>query len=361
MLDLINSSVRDLKKYHLTPENTAIKLNQNENPFDWPVELKKEIAEFCVTRPWNRYPEFIPVELKRALALHAGVREENILAGNGSNEMFLVLLIALSITATPVIICRPTFTVYTLLVNGLGRTVMPVFLDKNLRFDLDAITAASTKNPTGLMILCSPNNPTGSDLTQDQIRAILGTHKGFVILDQAYVEFGGFNAITIQKEYPNLIVTRTFSKACSGAGLRLGYLVGAPEIITELNKIKLPYNINFFSIHVALAILPHKEFINRNISYLIEQRALVFSALETMPLVVYPSAANFILIRSMHKNALFEHLRDSDSILVRDVSSYPMLENCLRISIGTAGENELLIQSIRRFFDTKVQGPGKKA
>jgi histidinol-phosphate aminotransferase len=247
----ISPDVRGLTAYHLTPEETTFKLNQNENPFDWPENIKNELAEFCRTRPWNRYPDFIPTALNEALARYAGVSSEQVIAGNGSNEMLLVLLLACGSTTRNIIICQPCFTVYSLLTRGLGFTERTAYLHNDLSYDADAISHLATAHPGALLILNSPNNPVGSALGEAQIRSILAAHKGICVLDQAYVEFGGYSALPLLAEYPNLIITRTFSKAFGGAGLRLGYMVGAPAIIAEINKIKLPYNINFFSAQSA--------------------------------------------------------------------------------------------------------------
>jgi histidinol-phosphate aminotransferase len=178
----------------------------------------------------------------------------------------------------------------------------------------------------------------------------LDIHTGICILDQAYVEFGGFDGIGLLPEYPNLIIARTFSKAMAAAGLRLGYMVGAAELITEINKIKLPYNINFFTERAASLILENAAMIEESVHNIIDERDKLREYLLTLPFDrVYPSEANFILVRTPRKQELFDRLRE-DSILVRDVSSYPLLDNCLRIGIGTEGENAKLRRSLDRFF-----------
>jgi len=349
-LELINKNIRTLKEYHLKPEDTPVKLNQNENPLDWPRSIKNDIAEFVRERPWNRYPNFVPDELKKALARFSGLSPDNIIAGNGSNEMLLDLLISLTQPDRAVIICQPTFSLYQILIEGLGRKAQILYANDDLTYNEKNIIDACVKNPKALLIICSPNNPTGSVLSESHIREILDRHKGFFILDQAYVEFGGYSAIPLIKEYPNLIITRTLSKAFRGAGLRLGYMLGTPEIIKEINKIKLPYNINFFSEHVAIVALSRKEELEETVKLIQPQRQKLFDFLKTLPLDnVYPSSANFICIRTGNKNSLFQYLKEN-GILIRDVSSYPLLENCLRISVGSEEENELLMQKLSHFF-----------
>lgn len=349
-LGLINKNIRDIKAYHLEPEDTVIKLNQNENPFDWPLDIKQEIARFCVDRPWNRYPPFVPEDLREALAEYSGTKKGSIIVGNGSNEMLLVLLMALANRSSTVVFCQPTFTVYRLLTNGIGAAPVAVPLTDTLNYDIPKIREAIAANPGALLILCSPNNPTGNALSESELRILLSAHTGFLILDQAYIEFGGYNAIPLLKEHPNLIITRTFSKAFSAAGLRVGYLVGAPEVVHELNNIKLPYNINFFSEHVAQVMLRERARLKEGLASITAERDALHTFLKTLPFdAVYPSAANFILVRTGRKKELFDSLK-KNGILVRDVSSYPMLENCLRISVGSPGENDALKKALQAFF-----------
>lgn len=347
----INKAVRTQKSYHLCRRDVPVKLNQNENPFDWPAEIKEEVAQFSRERPWNRYPPFIPNELKTMLGDYIDMPAECILTGNGSNEILLILMLSFTSKGKPVILCQPTFTVYRFLVEGTGGTCHTVNLNQNMQFDIDAILAASARAPEAPLIICSPNNPTGASLGETALRTILTQHRGMVIVDQAYIEFGGYNAIPLISTFPNLLVARTFSKAFAGAGLRVGYCTGNVDVIAEISKIKLPYNLNFFSEFVARTALRHRKELSKGIVILRNERDLMHSFLTTLPLTVFPSDANFILIRSSHKQQLFDALLN-EGILIRDVSSYPMLDSCLRISIGTPEENQLLKNALNRFFAT---------
>jgi histidinol-phosphate aminotransferase len=350
-LQLINQSVRELAAYHLEPESCTVKLNQNENPWDWPASLKEEMARFCRQRPWNRYPTFIPQDLRAALGASAGVPADGVIVGNGSNEMLLTLLLALMDRERPVVLCQPTFTVYNLLVRGIGGRSETIFLSsRDMRYDVDAILAACRRNPQSLLLLCSPNNPTGCSLTEQDLRRILAVHSGMFVLDQAYVEFGGYNAVPLLAEYPNLLVARTFSKAMSGAGMRLGYLLGRPEMITEINKIKLPYNINFFVERAATLLLAHRSVAEATVKKLVGLRNEMHAFLAALPFDnVYPSDANFIMVRTGRRQELFDFLKGR-GVLLRDVSKYPMLEGCLRISIGSPQENAVLCEGLKAFF-----------
>ncbi|MBN2187814.1 MAG: histidinol-phosphate transaminase [Chitinispirillaceae bacterium] len=349
-LALINGRVRSLKAYHLEPEQCSVKINQNENPFDWPKAVKDEIGRFCAERPWNRYPPFVPEALRDALADYAGAPRGGVIVGNGSNEMLLVLLISLVKNGTAVILCQPTFTVYRLLAEGLGAEIVTVPLAASLEYDMPALEEAVKRRPGSVLLLCSPNNPTGTAFSEAEIRKILRYHTGFCILDQAYVEFGGYSAVPLLREFPNLVVTRSFSKAFSGAGLRVGYLLGAQAVVHEFNKMKLPYNINFFSEHTASVLLRNLSVVRERISLITAERDALYACLRSLPFDnVYRSSANFILVRSGRKQALFGFLK-KEGILVRDVSSYPMLEGCLRISVGSATENGALKKALQSFF-----------
>jgi histidinol-phosphate aminotransferase len=237
-----------------------------------------------------------------------------------------------------------------LLAAGAGAVERVVYLDKNLSFDVDAICDTAQTYPGSVMILCAPNNPTGSDLSESAIKKILSVHTGFCILDQAYVEFGGYSAVPLLKSNPNLIITRTFSKAFAGAGLRLGYMLGTPEVIGQINKIKLPYNINFFSEHVGGVLLSQPDTVRERIDFLVKERDALYGELVALPFdAVYKSAANFIMLRCSRKTDLFAHLKRK-GILVRDVSSYPMCENCLRVNVGSGDENIAFLTAVKDFF-----------
>jgi histidinol-phosphate aminotransferase len=349
-ISLINDRIRGLTQYHLEPEETAVKLNQNENPFDWPSQVKEEVADFCKKRPWNRYPNFVPDGLKKKLSAYVGVAPDGIIVGNGSNEMLLVLMLSLASGQRDVILCQPTFTVYRLLAAGVGATERVVYLDKNMDFDVDAICDAARRRRGSVLVLCSPNNPTGSFLSENDLRRILSVHTGFCVCDQAYVEFGGYSAVPLLKSNPNLIITRTFSKAFAGAGLRLGYMLGTPEVIGQINKIKLPYNINFFSEHVGGVVLSRSDMVRERVEFIVKERDALYGVLAALPFdAVYKSAANFMMLRCKRKSELFAYLKQN-GILVRDVSSYPMCENCLRVNVGTSEENKAFVNSVREFF-----------
>ena len=352
---LINPSVSKLAAYHLTPVDTDIKLNQNENPFDWPEDIKRECADFLKKRPWNRYPEFIPEDLKDLLGGFVGLSGENIIAGNGSNEMLLTLMLSFAGLGKKVLISEPTFSVYKLLGEGYGSELIFIPLKDDLSYDQTAMVNLSKKNNDAFMIICSPNNPTGQSISKNDLLELLQIHNGIILLDQAYVEFGGYNALELLDSYPNLIITRTFSKAQGAAGIRIGYMVGNKELISEINKIKLPYNIDFITEHIAKQILKAQDHTDKTVKIICKERSRVLDFFKTQPFEkVYDTDANFFLVKTEKKDELFEFLK-SRSILIRDVSSYPMLKNHLRLNIGTNEENKILTEVIKEFWSKNVK------
>ncbi len=237
-----------------------------------------------------------PSELHEKLAAHAGWQVDGVLAGNGSNELIQSLLTVTVGPDTKVMVVEPTFSLYRQFAAILGAQVIPVPLSENLTFNASRILSKQSLTKPDLLIICSPNNPTGSTLTERDLRLLLRNTDGLVVVDQAYVEFGGDNFVPLLAEHRNLIILRTFSKAMAMAGLRVGYLLGAPEIVAEINKAKLPYSLNFFSITAAEVALERYQSLVPQIDQIRSERDRLFAELKSIPGVVpVPSAANFML------------------------------------------------------------------
>ncbi len=354
-MDAIKPRVRALPHYTLAALETQVKLNQNENPYDLPGEVKEEVLRLARERPWSRYPEFVPDEFLHLLADHAGWRREGMLAGNGSNELIQALF---AVTAEPgrtVLVVQPTFTLYRLMAGINGAEVVSVLLrTSDLSFDLAAILAAIEEHRPSVVVVCSPNNPTGSVLSADEISTICAAAPGIVAVDQAYVEFGGESAIPLLGRHGNLVVLRTFSKAGGLAGLRVGYCATSRELTTEIGKAKLPYNLDFFSMAAATAVVRNWPLMQKTIDLLIEERERVREALSNISGVrTYPSAANFLLFETdMAPSEVFAGVYGL-GVLIRDVSKYPLLGKALRVSIGTPGENDAFLKAIRTVMEER--------
>jgi histidinol-phosphate aminotransferase len=345
----IKPAVRALAPYTLAARSAPVKLNQNESPFDVPESLKRRVIERALARPWSRYPDFDPHEVVEALARSSGWRADGILAGNGSNELIEALLLVTVGQGTRVVIPEPTFTVYALLTGILGGTAVRAPLGPVLEYDAEALSRARRESGASVTIVCSPNNPTGTLLPARDLRRLCAETDGLVIVDEAYHEFSGQTAVPLLEEHPNLVVLRTFSKALSAAGLRLGYLLAAPDLVREVNKARLPYNLNFFSQAAALAILDEAPAFARAVEKVVALRDRLALDLATLPGVrVYPSRANFILfeLAEADPRRVFEDVY-TRGVLVRDVTTYPRLQRCLRVTVGDADENAAFLEALR--------------
>jgi histidinol-phosphate aminotransferase len=351
--DVIKPEVRGLTAYTLKHFDADVKLDQNENPYELPADLKREVVDRVLRRPWGRYPEFVPAAVIKTLARFAGWSEDGILVGNGSNELIQASLVVALGPGRRLAVPQPTFTLYKLMATTLQANVDQILMDAgNLTFDADKLIEAARL--ADVVVVCTPNNPTGNLLDRDVLTAVIKNAKGIVMVDEAYHEFSGQTAVPLLTNHRNLIVLRTFSKAMAMAGLRFGYMMAHPEIAREVNKSKLPYNVNIFTLAAAEVIIENHEVLNRGITTLTRERDRVFAELQKRPAVrAFPSQANFILFRTAKPaRELFDAFY-SQGVLVRDVSAYPLLERCLRISIGTPEENNRFLTALDRALENK--------
>lgn len=352
----VKPAVRAQKAYTLALREAPVKLNQNENPWDLPEALKRRVLEKALLRPWSRYPDFDPRELLEALARFAGWRADGILAGNGSNELIEALLLVTVSPGTKVVIPQPTFTLYSLMTTILGGEPVLVPLRREapgaangFGYDADALLAAREASGASVTIVCSPNNPTGTSLPLADVERLCAASDSLVVVDEAYHEFSGRSAVPLLARHPNLVVLRTFSKAMALAGLRLGYLLASPDLVREVNKARLPYNVNFFSQAAAIeAIEEYEPVLAPTVRALAAERERLLVRLADVPGVrAHASDANFFLLEltGADPGAVFAALLRR-GVLVRDVTSYPMLSSFLRVSVGSAEENDAFLHAL---------------
>ncbi len=344
----VKAKVRALSAYTLALREAPVKINQNENPWDLPEAVKRRVLEKALARPWSRYPDFDPSELLAALARFSGWRPDGILAGNGSNEMIEALLLVTVGEGTRVVIPEPTFTLYALMTTILGGQPVRVPLTPQLGYDTEALIEARRSGGAALTIVCSPNNPTGGRLPPDEVERLCDDSDSLVVIDEAYHEFSGSSVVPLLERHPNLVVLRTFSKAMALAGLRVGYLLASPELVREVNKARLPYNLSFFSQAAALAALEERDALTAAVRRLVAERERLLARLQDLPGVrAWPSSANFFLLEllSADPRAVFASLLRR-GVLVRDVTAYPMLARCLRVSVGSEPENEAFLHAL---------------
>jgi histidinol-phosphate aminotransferase len=346
---MIRPEISGLGAYSLKQYPHRIKLNQNENPFELPDAVKAEILEKLMRASWSRYPAFVPAEQIARIASFGGWRPEGILLGNGSNDLLQLLFMSVLERGKTLVISQPTFTLYKILARGLGASVEEVPMTKEFTFDVDRIVAAAKARSAEMVVLCSPNNPTGTLLGRDEVAAILEQTPGLVILDEAYVQFAPGSLTDLLEKYDRLVVLQTFSKAMGAAGLRFGYALCQPALAADLSKLKLPYSINIFTLLAVDVLIDHWPLLKGWIDTIVRERGRVLSVLKAMPEIrAYPSGANFLLFESLRRTPaeVFRGVLER-GILIRDVSSYPMLKRALRVSIGTPEENDQFISALK--------------
>jgi histidinol-phosphate aminotransferase len=350
------SVVAAMTAYTLELREAEIKLNQNESPFDFPRELKEEVLARMAERPWNLYPDFESTALRTAIANAYGFAPENILVGNGSNELLAATIGAFVGPGTPVVFPRPTFALYEKLVTIAGGLPIAVeFEPDSGLLPLDQMLAAIGKYDDAVAIVCSPNNPTGGVLPDGGLQALLDSG-AMVLLDQAYADFdchpersegppsrlpgGPSPSARLRMTTQNLVIFRTFSKAWGLAALRVGWLQSTVENCREIRKVKLPYSLNVISSAIAEVALDHPEIRDRNVERIVAERERLFDAMQQIPRIrVFPTRANFITFRS--QKPLFDALW-SRGILIREVAG-----GCLRVSIGHRDQNSAFLAALK--------------
>ena len=348
-VQFIKEEVRTLEPYSLVSQRARIKLNQNENAWETPQEIKEETLKRLGARVWSRYPGLRTSDLHERLAEFSGWKPEGVIAGNGSNELIQAVLMVTAGKGRRVVINEPTFALYKQISTVLESEVVSVSLTDNLTYDLNALRRSINTVQPSVTIICSPNNPTGCIIEQSDLISLLEETHGLVVVDEAYFEFSGQSVVPLLEKHSNLVVLRTFSKAMAMAALRIGYLIAAPEVVKEISKAVLPYNLNVVSQTAAeVAMEMYETTLACLVELICNERERVYSELQKIrDLDPVQSRANFMLIRSeLPVKHVFNELRRRD-ILVRDISSYPRLQDYFRISVGTPEENDALLAALR--------------
>lgn len=353
LLTLVKPEILKLSPYTIEMHPYRIKLNQNESPYDLPEEVKDALLEKVRELAWSRYPRPFPEELYDTLANDLQLDEEiGMVIGNGSNELLQMVLLASAPPGATVIVPTPTFTLYRMTSTILGARVIEVLPKDDLTFDADRIIKAAKENGAKIIFLCRPNNPTGGLIPLQDVSKIARETEGLLVLDEAYYEFSGETALSLLKEFGNIVILRTFSKALGAAGLRIGYLLGQAPLVNQIAKAKLPYNLNIISQEAALVILRNKGLLEKRVEEIISSREYLYKELARIKgISPFPSSANFICFRAEKPaKALFKALLEK-GILIRDVSHYPMLSDCLRVTVGTKKENREFIKTLREIME----------
>ena len=339
--NLIRENVKNMKPYSSARDefedfDTAemIFLDANENPFENGV---------------NRYPDPQQMSVKAVLAKQRNVKTNQILLGNGSDEVLDLLFRAFCEPKIDnVITLPPTYGMYGVLANINAVDNNEILLSDDFQPQIEKIMAAVNDN-TKMIFLCSPNNPTGNSFSDESVAYLLQNFKGLVVIDEAYIDFSKKDSwINELDEYPNLVITQTLSKAYGLAGIRLGICYASTEVISVLNKIKPPYNVNELSQKRALDRLTDSDQIKSEINSIIAQRMDLLTVLLEINFVekIYPSEANFILVKVDDANKRYDELI-AKGIVIRNRTTQPLCDNCLRLTVGTEQENLKLIVALK--------------
>lgn len=335
---LVKKSVSTLSAYSAKEIPCRIKLDANESPYGFISS-----ANIITKIKTNRYPDPEAKTIKKLIAKNLGIKQESILQGNGSDELIYYLITAFG---GPVLFPVPTFSMYGIIAQALGEKNIAIPLDKEFDLDIDNILPAIRKEKPRLVFLSSPNNPTGNCFSSEKILKILEASRGIVVVDEAYQPFAsekGF--LPLLKDYQNLVILRTLSKV-GLAALRLGFMVAAAEIIAEVNKVRLPFNVNSFSQAIAIEAMKNKKFLRSSVSSIVAGREKLLREMDAMAgIQPFPSEANFILFRVKNPDTVYTKLLQK-GVLVRKI--HPVVKGCLRVTVGTPGENAAFIKALKQ-------------
>lgn len=341
---LLRREILDLHAYHVPNSAGYIKLDAMENPYHAPSWLQREIADAVATAAINRYPDPNAGPLKERIHGVLGLPDGmEVLLGNGSDELIQLLAMALNKPGSTMLSVEPSFVMYKMIATFTGMRYAGIPLkagagQSDFSLDLHKTLAAIRREQPALVFLSYPNNPTGNLFPADEVVQIIEASQGLVVIDEAYYAFASDSFIPQLARYPNLLVMRTFSKL-GMAGLRLGFLAGNPAWLTQLEKLRLPYNVGALPQLVAEKLLAHHEVLLQQAEQIKRERADLYRELSAISnLCVYPSEANFLLFRMAKAAEVFEGLKRGGVLIKNLHGAHPMLNDCLRVTVGTKQE-----------------------
>jgi histidinol-phosphate aminotransferase len=346
--EFVRPEIRAVNAYHVPPAAGMIKLDAMENPYRLPDALRKELAGELAEVAINRYPDAGGAAVKAALRGALGIDERfPLILGNGSDELIQIVAAALARPGAAMLAVEPSFVMYKANAMLAQMRYVGVPLRSDFTLDAETVLAAVVREAPALIFLAYPNNPTGNLFPLADLERIVRAAPGLVVIDEAYHPFAQVSFAERLAEFPNAIVMRTLSKL-GLAGIRLGYAFGDPAWIAEFDKIRPPYNLNALTQAVALTVLKHMDVLAEQAAALRAARDALSERLQRLAhLQVFPSAANFLLVRVPDANATFGRLQDA-GILVKNLHGWhPLLANCLRLSIGTPQENAALFGALQ--------------
>ena len=333
--------------YHSPQVEVAVRLNTNEAPEPPPAAFTEALAAAVAEVAWHRYPDRSYTALREAIAAHHGVDPAQVFAANGSNEVLQTLCLAYGGPGRSVAVFEPTYALHSHIARITGTAVATGERTDDLELDLDEVRRVLGDAQPAITFLCSPNNPTGMVEDEATVREVLGLAPGLLIVDEAYGQFAPWSALELVADDVPLVVTRTYSKTWSMAAARLGYLIGPRDLVAQLDQVVLPYHLDAVKQVAGRLALDHEPEMRARVASLVEERGRVVARLAELPVDVWPSGANFVLFRPRERDgaAVWQALLDR-SVLVRDCSSWPRLDGCLRVTIGTAAEDDAFLAAL---------------
>ncbi|GAA5514256.1 histidinol-phosphate aminotransferase [Deinococcus carri] len=345
----VRGAVREVPAYPFTPIDVPHKLDQNENPYDFPADLKRLATERMLARPWNRYPDLHAETLAARIAAFEDWDPAGVVLTPGSN-LLIKLLTELGGIGQTVLTVSPTFSVYTLEAQMLGANLVQVPLNPDFSLPVEGLKAALRDNPPGVLYVTQPHAPTGFVDAQAAVRELVEAADGWVVvLDEAYYQYSGTDSRPLVREGANRLSLRTFSKAWGLAGIRLGYALTSPTLAEHLRKLVPAFNIGVLAEAALEVALENPGYVQERAQEVRRERGRIQAALQDHPLwQVLPSQANFYLLRTPDAEAAYRHLLDH-GIVVRRQDRLPGLTGCLRVAVGTPAENDALIAAARAF------------
>lgn len=350
MENLVRERVKLLKAYKVKKEDFEIKLDANESPYNILDILEYEIIKNLKKEKINRYPDSDSEELRKLLAQYVGLEEDNIICGNGSDEIIRIILDAFIDKDDVVVTHSPSFVMYKISTEIVGGKIIEVESDEKFQLDINNIINVSNEKNAKAIFLCNPNNPTGTYISKEEIIKVIENTNAVVVVDEAYIEFYGSSVIDEIEKYERLIVLRTLSKAFGLAGIRLGYGAAQESVIDILNKVKAPYNLNSISQIIGRVALENIDKVMKNIEAIIDERNNLMNQLkELKEIELIPSASNFILIRTERYEEIIKKFK-AKLMMIKGYGNEGKLKNCIRLTVGTKEENHKVLSLLKEVF-----------